>query len=219
MIPRKQWEYIERIYGKTAAFENGIIFATASDAYANDKAKEMAGVKTGIIYRVIDAFASAPPELPACEICRGYANRVSDPKVEDYIVYTSILSVPRSRNLESFETDPDSDADGVLHLIEHVDVTFQVGCYGRYGAARMNRLRNAFNGSKGPEFFANFNDRFGGVGIVRAKSVSDGTTPDATTDYSLRLVGEFTVAVRNVSRFSQGWADRLDITLRGAKGV
>lgn len=46
-VPRKQWDYVERIYGKTAAWKNGVIFAADSDAYADAKAKDMAGVKTG----------------------------------------------------------------------------------------------------------------------------------------------------------------------------
>lgn len=167
------------------------------------------------MFHFVTAFASAPPAIPPCEVCRGYANGVPDPQVEDYIVYTRAMSTPRSRGLETFDCDEANRDDGTLTVLEHANVAYRIDSCGRYAIQRMDRLRTAFSGSKGAEFFSRFADRFGGVGVVSCRMIADASAPDATMDYSIRASGEFVVAVRFVAEFGQDWAERLDIRLRG----
>lgn len=169
-----------------------------------------------IFYSFLVSFSADPPALEACEVCRGWANLTSDPPVRDYVVFARLRSEARGRNLESFESDPGSRADGHLVVMEHALVTYHVETRGPTAAARLDRLRACFQSHKGPEFFEQFRDKLGGVGVAGAKIIADATKPDATTNYSERAAGEFTVSARFVARFDQDWTDRLDIDLRNA---
>lgn len=47
VLSRGQWEYIEHVYGKTAAWVNGVVFAADNDNDADARARELACLKSG----------------------------------------------------------------------------------------------------------------------------------------------------------------------------
>ncbi len=149
------------------------------------------------------------------DIIKGYPNAGSLPKKKNYIVFSTKKAIPKSVGTDFFTTDPDSTSPGVWTTAELNFVTYRVDIYGPNSDTNLDCVKAAFRSGLAAEFFSQYRDSLGGIGIVGITNAANATQPDGTSEYAAAQSIELTVAVRFTASMAQEWTDRLTISLHG----
>lgn len=151
------------------------------------------------------------------QIFRGYENDMPRPSGTDYIIFTAITDEPLEYTLSDFQSTLENREDGTLTICPLWRYYFQVDCYGRAGAARIGHLRRIFNSHKAVEFFQQFRDKYGGIGITKTATGQTTTDPDGTSNYAHCWSADFPVTARIDTVLTQDWLDKLAIKIIGVQ--
>lgn len=176
------------------------------------------------MFDFLEAFHASPPAIPELrdaegewQIFKGGQNGNVRPSGTDYLIFTATSQEPLEWNFENFETDLNTLDDGTLTIAPMYKIYFQVDSWGKYGKERAMRLNHIFNSGKGQEFFRDYWDRYGGIGVVKTRAGNNTTEVDGTNKYASCWTGDYAVTARLTTPVPQDWLDRLRIEIRGVK--
>lgn len=160
----------------------------------------------------------AVPAVPAVNIYRGYANRVSLPKgTNEYIIFNVLSHTRHGTNIDTFDASKAlTGEDGTITTCELVEVEVQIDCYSDSDAGRQRAtaIEMMARSPYAVQFFKQF-----GMSCLYADDVRDLTGVTDSDQFVYRHMVTLHLTYTAVISQKLPWFDAVNVNLKNVDVV